>query len=66
MKAIYIVVNGERGEGGTIVSVHRFKKAAIKAALAVKCCFEGGWVPDGPTSWVNGCDFVLYQKWPIR
>jgi len=62
---VFIVLKGERGNGGCVVSVHRTKKAAIKAALAVPCCFDGGWRYDGPTSWKNGIDFVLWQKWPL-
>ncbi len=62
----YIVVKGERGEGGSIVSVRKTKKAAISDALAVKTYFEGGWIADGPTSWENGCDYVLWQRWKVK
>lgn len=63
---VFIVSQGERHEGGVVVSVHKTKKAAIKAALAEKCYFEGGWVSDGPASWINGCDFVIWEKWRVR
>ena len=55
---VYVVLHGERCEGGSVVSVHRTHAEAKKAALAVDTCFDGGWEEDGEDQWINGCDFV--------
>jgi hypothetical protein len=58
---VWIVLHGEQHEGCWVVSVHSTKAKAVKAALAVKCRFAGGWrdsyAVEGPY-WENGCDFV--------
>jgi hypothetical protein len=66
MKTVFIVSAGEMHEGSHIVSVHRTKKEAVKAALAVKTCFEGGWVLDGEDEWINGCDFVVVREEEVK
>lgn len=63
---VYIVSHGEQYEGGSVVSVHRLKKNAIKMALAFPCCFPGGWLPEGDDYWENGCDFVKVQEEKIQ
>jgi len=63
---VYIVLHGELCEGGSVVSVHKKEKNAVKAALKVKCCFPGGWrEEDEENEWVNGCDFVLVSEWTV-
>ena len=59
---VYIVQHGELNEGSEVVSVHANREDAVKAALAQRCCFDGGWVPDDDHSWINGCDFVLVDE----
>ena len=65
---VYIVSHGERCEGGSVVSVHHSFKKAIKAALAVECCFAGGWEQDteDSTYWTNGCDFVCVEPYKVQ
>lgn len=58
---VWVVVNGERCEGGDVVSIHSTKDDAINAALAVKTHFDGGWIGEFPY-WVNGCDFVTVEE----
>lgn len=59
---VHIVLHGERGVGGSVVGVYGSHKLAKEYALAQRCCFEGGWVPDGENVWRNGCDFVLIDS----
>ena len=68
---VWIVSRGEKHEGVSPRSVHRYKLSAVKAALAEKTHFPGGWVKDmdGYTDargiderWVNGCDVVQVQR----
>ena len=66
MKTVFIVSTGEMHEDVCVVSVHRTKEEAVKAALAVKTCFEGGWVPDGEDEWINGCDFVVVREEEVK
>lgn len=66
MKTVFIVRHGEMHNGSEIVSVHRTKEPAVKAALAVKTCFDGGWVPDGEDEWINGCDFVQVVEEEVK
>lgn len=61
-KVVFIVMHGELHEGGRVVSVHEDEEDAIKAALAVKTCFAGGWVAEEENFWVNGCDFVEVKE----
>lgn len=67
-KSVFVVLHGERCEGGAVVSIHHSKINAIKAALAVNCSFEGGWALDEETSnyWTNGCDFVLVERHEVK
>ena len=68
MKSVFVVENGERHEGGEIVSIHRTYKAAKAAALAVKPHFEGGWIQDKEVKdyYTNGCDFVMITKHEVE
>lgn len=54
----YLVMHGETGGGGNPLSLHKCRDLAVKEALAVECCFPGGWRPSGGNTWYNGCDFV--------
>lgn len=63
---VFVVLHGELCEGGSVVSVHVKKENAIKAALKVRFCFEGGWQPDGDDEWVNGCDFVTVREHEVE
>ena len=62
LKVVFVVMHGELCEGGRIVSVHEDEEDAIKAALAVKTCFSGGWIYDNDNVWINGCDFVEVKE----
>ena len=57
---VYAVLHGEKHEGGMLVSIHASQCDAIRAALEVETCFEGGWKPieDEDLVWENGCEFV--------
>ncbi len=66
VRRVWVVSHGEKSEGSGIVSIHKFRKNAEKAALAVKCCFSGGWQPDGEDCWENGCDFVKIQEIEVQ
>lgn len=60
---VYIVMNGENYEGGSVVSVHRTYEQAKRAALKVKALFEGGWKLEDEDAgltcwWSNGCDWL--------
>jgi hypothetical protein len=71
MKTVFVVTHGELYEGGGVVSVHASKEAAIKVALSVRTCFDGGWVKEEtgegePDVWVNGCDFVQVEEELVR
>ena len=48
-----------------VISVNKSKKTATKAALSAKCCFSGGWSPDGENAWENGCDFVAVTEYEV-
>jgi len=63
---VFIVMHGEKCQGGSVKSVHKNESDAIKAALSVRTCFEGGWVEDGENEWENGCDFVSVQEWIVK
>lgn len=55
---VFIVMTGEKCEGGRVVSIHETKQGAREAALEVKPCFEGGWKETGYLYWENGCDWL--------
>ncbi len=55
---VYVVMNGERCEGGSVMSVHLSEDTARDAALKVKAHFAGGWQETNLNTWENGCDFV--------
>ena len=59
---VYVVLHGERYEGGSVVSVHKNKDWAIEAALKVKTYSLGSWVRKEGLYWENGCDFVLVTE----
>jgi len=70
---VYIVENGEKYEGGYVVSIHKTFEGAVKAALQVRACFEGGWVkdlmdeePGKFCSWENGCDWLSVRKMEVE
>ena len=67
MPKVYVVLHGERCEGGSILAVHKNKKNAIATALKVKCCFNGGWAKDDDLEnyWTNECDFVTVEEHKI-
>ena len=68
MKSVFVVENGEKHEGGEIVSVHRTYKTAKAVALSVKTHFKGGWVEDKEFKdyYTNGCDFVMVTQHEIE
>ena len=67
IRKVWVVLNGEMHEGGSVVSVHDSKNKAVKAALAVHPHFDGGWepLPEENLSWGNGCDYVTVEEWEV-
>ena len=64
---VHVVLTGEKGRGGTVVSVHRTLSRATSAALNIRASFEGGWKEgDRKNYWVNGCDFVEVETWVLK
>ena len=70
MKVVWIVMNGESNEGGTIDGVYSTKKKAMRNALLEKCHFSGGWMlkeeNEDYIEWENGCDFLTVSKEIIK
>jgi len=58
---IYIVLSGEFGDGGLVKGVSATIEQARAAALSMRACFAGGWMPDGAERWRNGCDRVWIE-----
>lgn len=62
---VYVVEMGERHEGGTVIAIRHSEKDAIKVALGVKPCFDGGWLrverenEADHHEWINGGDYVM-------
>jgi hypothetical protein len=63
---VYVILHGELHEGGQVVSVHKFRKNAVKVALAMSCYFPGGWQEEEEGFWVNGCDFVKIEEVEVQ
>lgn len=63
---VFTVEHGELHEGGSVLSVHETRASATKAALKVRCCFEGGWILKEEGVWVNGCDFVQVKEMEVE
>lgn len=59
---VYIVSQGEKHEGGQVITVHTREESAISAALNVPTSFIGDWVSKGKNYWENGCDYVTVTK----
>ena len=70
MKVVWIVMNGESNEGGTVEGIYSTKKIAIRNALLKECHFGGGWMlkeeSEDYIEWENGCDFLTVSKEIIK
>jgi len=66
MKYIWVVLHGERCEGGTVTGIYKKKRDARKKALFTDTCFEGGWTLIHKNYWENGCDYVEIERWRIK
>ena len=67
---VWIVLQGEQCEGGSIQGVFIWKKDAEKCALSQFKCFSGEWELEdenvgGSKRWRNGCDFIEISKWKV-
>lgn len=62
---IYILMRGERNEGGEIRGVYTSYESAVQAAMDVPRAFPGGWEHYDNNEWVNGCDFVRISIWTV-
>lgn len=75
---VFVVISGERGEGGSIRGVRTDFRDAEIIALSQTPHF-GSWqcdechpdplaLQDGDTvkSWESGCDFVKIEKWTVK
>ena len=69
MDFVFVVMHGEKYEGGDAKSIHKTREGAIAAALAVPALFnDKKWkkIVDTPEviGWENGCDYVhVIKKW---
>lgn len=65
---VYIVVIGERNEGGSVERVFHSKEKARQAAVEYHACFSGGWKEDTLNGdyWENGCDFVSVTEYEVE
>ena len=63
---VFIVMHGELSAGGTVKSVHENFDTAVRSALNIRCCFDGGWRQVNDDEWENGCDFVSVQEWGVK
>lgn len=58
MKTVFVVINGEKHEGGDVWSVHKTHEGALESAMKVDRHFSGDWRIERENYWTNGCDFV--------
>jgi hypothetical protein len=72
-KKIYIVLRGEKGEGGDVLKVFaEFETAIEQAPTLRKPCFgpwKGGLTPGEGTvvaSWKSGVDWLEVQEWSVE
>ena len=66
---VYVVMTGERHEGGRIVSIHYIYDDAIKVAKSIEPVFPGGWIEkSSDTNYYaeNGCDFVSVECFEVQ
>jgi len=65
---VYVVLLGERAEGGSIVGIYTKKVEARKAALAQVPAFPDGWIKseDEKDTWHNHCDEVYIQSHKVE
>lgn len=63
---VFIVLNGERGEGSIVCGVYRTKEKAIKEAMKITPHF-GEWIRNGEELyWESGCDYIKIEKHEIK
>lgn len=68
---VYIILNGEQGEGGFVQGVYADQNDAIAAALKIDCHFDGGWERAEPAEpdyylWMNGCDWIAVRGYVVQ
>jgi hypothetical protein len=66
---VYVVMSGEKHEGGKVISIHQNCDDAINAAGQIEAVFHGGWMKEkSPWNYYaeNGCDFVSVQSFDVE
>lgn len=69
-RVVWVVSVGGEDRGGTVVGVHGDDLEAIRHALKQPRCCPGKWIAKDqgyppPWKWVNGCDYVLVERWDV-
>jgi hypothetical protein len=62
---VFVVMNGERCEGGSVCGVFRAEADAVAFALTIETAFGGGWMEEDKNVWSNGCDLVSVERWEV-
>lgn len=66
---VWVVLNGEHCEGGTVVGVFSSRQRAKTRALKCEARFDD-WKqakdPDDPNEWESGCDFVRIEQHEVN
>lgn len=68
---VYVVEQGEYGEGGAVVGVARSLKGAQDIALSQRPV-SGSWKKEDPNNeeiereWSSGCDYVRIRKCEVQ
>jgi len=67
VRKVWIVIKGEKHEGGSVEGVYATKNKAVNEAMKVSCSFGGGWSPimNEELSWENGCDYLTVEDWEV-
>lgn len=61
---VYVVMLGERSEGGDVEAIYTTREAATAFALTRRTHF-GPWV-GGPDTWISGCDVLSVEEHEVR
>lgn len=63
---IYVVTQGERGQGGSIVDIFYLKTDAVKFATKFAKTMSFSMVKQkGRNAWNGGCDWLSVAEWPV-
>jgi len=65
--SVWVVLKGEKHEGGSVCGVYSTKERAIFEGLKATFSFDGGWtkMKDCELSWENGCDYLSVEEWEV-